>query len=159
MTTAPAAARSPSLELSTQRGPRPSRPGPFVLTDSMRLCALTFESYTTEEIVAIARHIAGKEKIARLRAGKAVIGRRGCPVAFAANGFRHDLDVRRRCACAQPQSAPPHDHARSHAYRWGADGLSAFCDIEQGLCLSRALWNGPRFSARSGGWSWPQVFG
>jgi hypothetical protein len=36
----------------------------------------------------------------------------------------------------------PHDHARSRAYRWGEDGLAGFCDIEQSLCLSLALWNG-----------------
>src|SRR5215469_1956390 len=36
----------------------------------------------------------------------------------------------------------PHDHARSHAYRWGEDGLAGFCDIEQRMCLGLALWNG-----------------
>jgi hypothetical protein len=36
----------------------------------------------------------------------------------------------------------PHDHARSHAYRWGEDGLAGFCDVEQRLCLGLALWNG-----------------
>ena len=36
----------------------------------------------------------------------------------------------------------PHDHARSRAYRWSEDGLAGFCDIEQRLCLSLALWNG-----------------
>src|SRR4051794_29968719 len=36
----------------------------------------------------------------------------------------------------------PHDHARSRAYRWGEDGLAGFCDIEQRLCLSLAMWNG-----------------
>jgi len=36
----------------------------------------------------------------------------------------------------------PHDHARSHAYRWGEDGMAGFCDIEQRLCLALALWNG-----------------
>jgi hypothetical protein len=36
----------------------------------------------------------------------------------------------------------PHDHARSHAYRWGEDGLAGFCDIHQQLCLGLALWNG-----------------
>ena len=36
----------------------------------------------------------------------------------------------------------PHDHARSHAYRWGEDGLAGFSDREQRLCLSLALWNG-----------------
>ena len=37
---------------------------------------------------------------------------------------------------------PPHDHARSRAYRWGEGGLAGFCDIQQRLCLSLALWNG-----------------
>ena len=36
----------------------------------------------------------------------------------------------------------PHDWARSHAYRWGEDGLAGFCDVEQRLCLGLALWNG-----------------
>ncbi len=36
----------------------------------------------------------------------------------------------------------PHDHARSHAYRWGEDGIGGFCDDRQLLCLAVALWNG-----------------
>jgi hypothetical protein len=36
----------------------------------------------------------------------------------------------------------PHDHARSRAYRWGEDGIAGFCDDQQLLCLSLALWNG-----------------
>ena len=36
----------------------------------------------------------------------------------------------------------PHDHARSRAYRWGEEGMAAFCDVEQRLCLGLALWNG-----------------
>ena len=36
----------------------------------------------------------------------------------------------------------PHDHARSRAYRWGEDGLFGWCDKDQHLCLSLALWNG-----------------
>jgi len=36
----------------------------------------------------------------------------------------------------------PHDHARSRAYRWGEDGIAGFCDQDQLLCLSVALWNG-----------------
>jgi Mannosylglycerate hydrolase MGH1-like glycoside hydrolase domain/Glycosyl hydrolase family 63 C-terminal domain len=35
----------------------------------------------------------------------------------------------------------PHDMARSRAYRWGEDGIAGFCDQEQLLCLSLALWN------------------
>src|SRR5277367_4311687 len=35
----------------------------------------------------------------------------------------------------------PHDHARSRAYRWGEDGIAGFCDDQQRLCLSLALWN------------------
>jgi hypothetical protein len=48
----------------------------------------------------------------------------------------------------------PHDHARSRAYRWGEDGLAGFCDIEQRLCLSLALWNGrdPILSAWARPW-------
>src|SRR5580700_10472907 len=37
---------------------------------------------------------------------------------------------------------PPHDHARSRAYRWGEDGIAGFSDDQQYLCLSLALWNG-----------------
>jgi len=36
----------------------------------------------------------------------------------------------------------PHDHARSRAYRWGEDGIAGFCDDQQRLCMSLALWNG-----------------
>ncbi|MFO0826703.1 MAG: glucosidase [Phycisphaerales bacterium] len=36
----------------------------------------------------------------------------------------------------------PHDHARSRAYRWGEDGLAGWCDAEQRVVLSLALWNG-----------------
>ncbi|RZK15828.1 MAG: glucosidase, partial [Hymenobacter sp.] len=34
------------------------------------------------------------------------------------------------------------DQARSRTYRWGEEGLAGFCDDEQKLCLSVALWNG-----------------
>jgi hypothetical protein len=36
----------------------------------------------------------------------------------------------------------PHDRARSQTYRWGEDGLAGFCDVEQRLCVTLALWNG-----------------
>ena len=36
----------------------------------------------------------------------------------------------------------PHDDARSRAYRWGEDGLAGWCDKDQNICLSVALWNG-----------------
>ncbi|MDQ2779456.1 MAG: glucosidase [Pseudomonadota bacterium] len=36
----------------------------------------------------------------------------------------------------------PHSQARSRAYRWGEDGIAGFCDEQQWLCLSLALWNG-----------------
>lgn len=36
----------------------------------------------------------------------------------------------------------PHDQARSRAYRWGEDGIGGFCDDQQLICLSVALWNG-----------------
>jgi hypothetical protein len=35
-----------------------------------------------------------------------------------------------------------HDQSRSRAYRWGEDGIAGFCDDQQSLCLSIALWNG-----------------
>jgi hypothetical protein len=39
-------------------------------------------------------------------------------------------------------SSFPHDHARSRAYRWGEDGIAGWCDKDQRLALSVALWNG-----------------
>ncbi len=52
----------------------------------------------------------------------------------------------------------PLDQARSRAYRWGEDGLAGFCDIEQRLCLSLALWNGrdPILKERAFGLTGPQ---
>src|SRR5246127_1669644 len=35
----------------------------------------------------------------------------------------------------------PHDQARSRAYRWGEDGIAAFSDASQRLCLGLAMWN------------------
>ena len=35
-----------------------------------------------------------------------------------------------------------HDMARSKTYRWGEEGIAGFCDDQQRLCLSLALWNG-----------------
>ena len=35
----------------------------------------------------------------------------------------------------------PHDAARSKTYRWGEDGIAGFCDDQQRLCLSLAMWN------------------
>ena len=35
-----------------------------------------------------------------------------------------------------------HDSARSHAYRWGEEGIGGICDNKQLLCFSLALWNG-----------------
>ena len=35
----------------------------------------------------------------------------------------------------------PHEHARSHAYRWNEDGLAAISDRHQYLCFGIALWN------------------
>ena len=35
-----------------------------------------------------------------------------------------------------------HDMGRSVAYRWGEDGIGGFCDAQQRLCVSVALWNG-----------------
>src|SRR5499427_1182469 len=34
-----------------------------------------------------------------------------------------------------------HDQARSHAYRWGEDGLLGISDDECRLCFALALWN------------------
>jgi hypothetical protein len=35
-----------------------------------------------------------------------------------------------------------HDSARSHAYRWGEEGIGGICDAKQLLCFSLAFWNG-----------------
>ena len=36
----------------------------------------------------------------------------------------------------------PHDHARSHAYRWGEDAIAGFSDCDCHLNLGLAVWNG-----------------
>jgi hypothetical protein len=36
----------------------------------------------------------------------------------------------------------PFDDAVSRAYRWNEDGLAGWCDRDQTICLSLALWNG-----------------
>jgi hypothetical protein len=41
-----------------------------------------------------------------------------------------------------------HDQARSRAYRWGEDGIAGFCDDQQLLCLSIALWKARRLCLR-----------
>src|SRR6266446_9924180 len=35
-----------------------------------------------------------------------------------------------------------HDQSRSHAYRWGEDGIMGISDDRQQLCFALALWNG-----------------
>ena len=35
----------------------------------------------------------------------------------------------------------PHNHARSHTYRWNEDGLGGFSNRFQNICLAVALWN------------------
>ncbi|NND92187.1 MAG: glucosidase [Granulosicoccus sp.] len=52
----------------------------------------------------------------------------------------------------------PHDHARSRAYRWNEDGLGGFCDRNQYLCFSLAMWNGqdPFLKERLFGLSGPE---
>src|SRR6266849_987355 len=35
-----------------------------------------------------------------------------------------------------------HEHSRSHAYRWGEDGIAGISDDWQHLCLALAMWNG-----------------
>jgi hypothetical protein len=51
-----------------------------------------------------------------------------------------------------------HDQARSRAYRWGEEGMAGFCDVEQRLCLSLALWNGrdPMLKERMFGLTGPE---
>ncbi|CAK0853000.1 unnamed protein product [Prorocentrum cordatum] len=48
--------------------------------------------------------------------------------------------------------------AHQAAYRWGEDGIAGFCDEEQRLCLSVAMWNGkdPILKERLFGLSGPQ---
>jgi hypothetical protein len=52
----------------------------------------------------------------------------------------------------------PFDQAVSRAYRWNEDGLSAWCDEQQRLCVGIALWNGvdPVLKERYFGLSGPQ---
>ena len=51
-----------------------------------------------------------------------------------------------------------HDMARSRTFRWNEDGLAGFCDRQQFLCLSLALWNGqdPILKERLFGLSGPE---
>jgi len=51
-----------------------------------------------------------------------------------------------------------HDAARSHAYRWGEEGLAGICDDRQNWCLALALWNGadPILKERMFGLTGPQ---
>ena len=63
---------------------------------------LTFESYSAGEIVAIARHIAGKEKIAIGEDAWPLLEAEAARLRSAANGFRHRTGCRRqREVCAQ----------------------------------------------------------
>src|SRR4051794_6297300 len=52
----------------------------------------------------------------------------------------------------------PHDHARSHTYRWNEDGMAGVCDLQQTWCLALALWNGadPFLKERMFGLTGPQ---
>jgi hypothetical protein len=52
----------------------------------------------------------------------------------------------------------PFEHARSRTYRWNEDGLSAWSDEHQHVCLGIALWNGadPFLKERYFGLSGPQ---
>lgn len=52
----------------------------------------------------------------------------------------------------------PFEHAVSRAYRWNEDGLSAWCDDTQQVCVGIALWNGydPVLKERYFGLSGPQ---
>ncbi len=52
----------------------------------------------------------------------------------------------------------PFEHAASRTYRWNEDGLLAWCDRGQSLCLGLALWNGadPILKERPFGLSGPQ---
>lgn len=56
-----------------------------------------------------------------------------------------------RCWGTRRESSPhdesfwksfPFEQARSRKYRWSEDGIAGFCDREQRLCMSVALWNG-----------------
>lgn len=52
----------------------------------------------------------------------------------------------------------PHEHARSHTYRWNEDGLAGICNRYQTHCFALALWNGrdPYLKERLFGLSNPQ---
>ncbi len=52
----------------------------------------------------------------------------------------------------------PFEHARSRTYRWNEDGMSAWSDDRQNVCLGIALWNGadPFLKERYFGLSGPQ---
>jgi hypothetical protein len=43
---------------------------------------------------------------------------------------------------SKPGKYFPHQHVRSRAYRWNADGVAGLCDRAQRLCFALAFWNG-----------------
>ncbi|MEO6957074.1 MAG: glucosidase [Antricoccus sp.] len=55
-------------------------------------------------------------------------------------------------------SSFPFDHAHARTYRWNEDGLSAWCDARQTVCIGLALWNGqdPILKERYFGLSGPE---
>lgn len=82
--------------------------------------------------------VAEARRLADAVAGRAAWRRWGPYVAERAWGsVREDYS-----ADGDAWASFPFEHARSRAFRWNEDGLSAWCDERQRLCLGIALWNG-----------------
>jgi Mannosylglycerate hydrolase MGH1-like glycoside hydrolase domain len=81
---------------------------------------------------------AEEERLEAARAGEAAWRRWGPYVSERQWGtVREDYSAE-----GKPWDYLPHDHARSHAYRWGEDGIAGISDDDQHLCFALALWNG-----------------
>jgi hypothetical protein len=81
---------------------------------------------------------AEEQRLEEARSGKAAWRRWGPYVSERQWGtVREDYS-----ADGHPWNFVTHEQARSHAYRWGEDGIAGICDDRQHLCFALALWNG-----------------
>ncbi|MEO9010100.1 MAG: glucosidase [Nakamurella sp.] len=81
---------------------------------------------------------AEERRLADAESGRAAWRRWGPYVAERAWGsVREDYS-----ADGNAWASFPFDQAVSRAYRWNEDGLSAWCDDQQRVCVGIALWNG-----------------
>jgi hypothetical protein len=59
----------------------------------------------------------------------------------------------------RPWSGFSYEQARSHAYRWGEDGILGISDDRQRLCFALALWNGKGDHIKERFFGLPGLFG